>query len=76
LLLAAMVDLLICFKSHFTGGSIPSVKEGYMALYHNAKMTVGRVLMCSHKIMFCWVVRAILLTLGIGCAFPQPFAHS
>jgi hypothetical protein len=76
LLVTALVDLLICFKSHFTGGSIPPVKYSYMTLYHNAKMTVGRFLVCSHRIMFCWAARAILLTPGVGCAYPQPFAHS
>lgn len=47
-----------------------------MATYHNAIMLAGRVLEGAHKIMFCWAIRAALLTLGIGCAFPQPYAHS
>jgi len=46
-----------------------------MALYHNATSVVGRFLECLHNVMFCWVVRVALLSLGVWCAYPQPYAH-
>ena len=47
-----------------------------MAPYHKAKVVAGCFLDGAHKVMFCWVVRAALLLLGVGEAYPQPSAHS
>ena len=75
MIVVGLADLLTCFKSYFTGGSNPPVKERYMALYHNANLIVGRFLGGLQSIMFCWVVRAALLSLGVWSAYPQPYAH-
>jgi hypothetical protein len=65
-------ELFICFKGHFTGGSNPPAKEGHMVPLHNAKRAIGTFLERSHRLMYCWVVRAALLSLGVWSAYPQP----
>jgi hypothetical protein len=45
-----------------------------MVRFHNAKLMVGSALKRCHFLMSCWVVRAILLSLGVWCAYPQPNA--
>ena len=76
MIVAGLADLLICFKRYFTGGSNPPTKEEHMALRHKARLGVGRVLGGIHHVMFCWVVRAPLLALGVWGAYPRPHAHS
>jgi hypothetical protein len=75
-LVVALFDPLITVQSHLTGGSNPLGRKGIMAVYHNAKMGFSRFIENVHRILSRWVVRAALLALGIGAAYPQPFAHS
>ena len=76
MLLVALIDLLICFRGHLNGGSNPSERKGIMVSLHKAGQVTGRFIESAHKFLSRWVVRAALLALGIGCAFPRPHAHS
>lgn len=76
LIVAGLADLLICFKGYFSGGSNAPAKGARMTLSRTARRVVGRFLGSVHHVMFCWVVRAALLALGVWCAHHQPYARS
>lgn len=54
-------------------GSIPSIKEVFMAKFNVLFNTAVKT---SHAVLSHWVTKASLLALGIWCFPPRPYAHS
>jgi hypothetical protein len=75
LLAANFLELLVSIWNHGRGGSTPPSKEGIMVSKRNADF-IDAAFGWLHRVLFCWVVRAALLLLGIGVASPQPSRHT
>lgn len=73
MLVVSTYDFLLTLLFNPLYGSIPSLKEIFMAKFN---VLFNAVLEVSHATLNHWVTKADLLALGFWCFPPRPYAHS